>query len=260
MTEIIKKIGQSLKDIAEEKDVRILYACESGSRSWGFASPDSDYDVRFIYAHPKDWYLTIFDKRDVIEKPITDELDLGGWDIKKALRLLSGSNAALMEWIHSPVVYYSDGKSVTLLQELAKHSFRLQHSCYHYYRMALNLWEKMQKASGIKLKTLFYVVRALLCCEWMINEKTRPPVEMTLIVDKFYSATEFIGAVNKLIELKSGLNESDLIKREDYVGEMTVVETRIKELLAIMPDAFPANTHQPMNEAFDGVFAQIVCD
>jgi predicted nucleotidyltransferase len=105
--EIIKCLDQ----IERDEDVRIFYACESGSRAWGFESTDSDWDVRFIYVHPRDWYLTIDieEKRDVIERPINDELDISGWDLRKALKLLRKSNPPLLEWLSSPIVYKEAG-------------------------------------------------------------------------------------------------------------------------------------------------------
>lgn len=101
--EILSRIEKAEK----EHGVRVLYAVESGSRAWGFESPNSDYDIRFIYAHPKDWYVAVDleDKRDVIEYPIVDEIDINGWDIRKALKLFSKSNPAFVEWLQSPIVY-----------------------------------------------------------------------------------------------------------------------------------------------------------
>lgn len=96
-----------LEQIEKDEDVTIFYACESGSRAWGFPSADSDYDVRFIYVRPRDWYLSIDveEKRDVIERPINDALDISGWDLRKALKLLRKSNPPLLEWLSSPIVY-----------------------------------------------------------------------------------------------------------------------------------------------------------
>lgn len=105
------EILRRLRAAEVEHGVRIVYACESGSRAWGFASPDSDYDVRFLYVREADWYLS-FDverRRDVIEYPITDEIDCGGWDLRKALYLLTRTSGALMEWLNSPVRYIEEG-------------------------------------------------------------------------------------------------------------------------------------------------------
>src|SRR3954452_13450282 len=112
MTKTVRdQILKRLEEAEAEHGVRILYACESGSRAWGFASPDSDYGVRFIYAQPRNWYLS-FDverRRDVIEYPIVDDIDQSGWDVRKALYLFTRNNGALLEWLHSPIVYLERG-------------------------------------------------------------------------------------------------------------------------------------------------------
>lgn len=131
---IRKEILKKLHDAEDEHSVRILYACESGSRAWGFESPDSDYDVRFIYVNRSDWYLT-FDvehKRDVIEYPIVDEIDCGGWDVRKALYLFTRTNGALLEWLTSPIKYIEVGELANSLRELAPVCFNKTSLCYHY--------------------------------------------------------------------------------------------------------------------------------
>ena len=100
------RITAALAALEAQHGIRILYACESGSRAWGFPSPDSDYDVRFIYVHPLDWYLGLDEGPDTLNFPVDDELDLAGWELRKTLRLLRGSNAALFEWLQSPIVYH----------------------------------------------------------------------------------------------------------------------------------------------------------
>src|SRR6186997_1931414 len=115
-----EKIETVLADIEREEWVRICLAVESGSRAWGFASTDSDYDVRFVYAHPRDWYLSIDleSRRDVIERPLTDEVDLAGWDVRKAMGLFAKSNPPLLEWLDSPIVYADDGRFAAALRGL----------------------------------------------------------------------------------------------------------------------------------------------
>ena len=110
--------AQQLKEIERRYDVKVLYACESGSRGWGFASPDSDYDVRFLYVHPLEWYLRVESPRDVIELPIDDELDVSGWEWRKALGLLKGANPTLIEWLDSPVIYQQDEETITAFKAM----------------------------------------------------------------------------------------------------------------------------------------------
>ena len=97
--EVFQRVREALARVEAEKKVRVLFAVESGSRAWGFASRDSDYDVRFLYAHQREWYLSVEDRRDVIERPLDDDLDVSGWELRKALRLLRKSNPPLLEWL-----------------------------------------------------------------------------------------------------------------------------------------------------------------
>src|SRR3954463_4929929 len=115
---MIDIIENKLLEIQSSHNVKILYACESGSRAWGFASPDSDYDVRFIYVHNKDYYFSIDEQRDVIELPINDVLDISGWELRKALRLFRKSNGPLYEWLQSPILYQSDPSFIAGVDEL----------------------------------------------------------------------------------------------------------------------------------------------
>lgn len=255
---INERISNELNKLSEERQVHILYACESGSRAWGFPSPDSDYDVRFIYAHNLDWYLSIFEQRDVIEKPITDELDLGGWDLKKAFGLMFKANAPLLEWLHSPIVYYQNDTVLEKLQQLSEKSFCARHVCYHYYVMADKMWQTLKTQPNIKLKTMFYIMRALLCCEWIIKENTPPPVEMLRILDRFYRETEFYNIVQDFIQIKSGLNEAELLARDDYGEQFAIVENRFSELLGMMPQAFPQDSPQLDKKEMDQVFINIL--
>lgn len=134
------KILDKLKEIEKQKGVEILYACESGSRAWGFASPDSDYDVRFIYKHDLDYYLSLWEKPDVIEFMTEDDLDGSGWDLRKAVKLLAKSNAPLLEWLYSPVVYFQDEAFVQQMQALATECFSPIASLHHYLGTTKILW------------------------------------------------------------------------------------------------------------------------
>src|SRR5258708_16293983 len=114
-----QRVRDALAQVEAERHVRVLFACESGSRAWGFASRDSDYDVRFLYVHQRDWYLSVEDHRDVIELPISDDLDVSGWELRKALRLLRKSNPPLLEWLKSPFVYRCNPAFVADFEPLA---------------------------------------------------------------------------------------------------------------------------------------------
>ena len=128
---------QALLDrIERQHGVTIPYACESGSRAWGFASPDSDYDIRFIFVRPEKTYLSVLDGNESIDLPLEGELDAGGWDVRKAARLLGKSNGALIEWLHSPVVYRSEPGFRERWQSTARAVFSPRASRDHYHGLA----------------------------------------------------------------------------------------------------------------------------
>lgn len=174
-----------LRNAEKEHDVRILYACESGSRAWGFASPDSDYDVRFLYVHNEDWYLSfdIEKKRDVIEYPIVDEIDCGGWDIRKALYLFTRTNGALLEWLNSPIHYIEHGDFAQSLREIAPDHVNSIALCYHYSHMARGNAREYLFKEQVKLKKYFYVLRPLLAIRYIEAGLGVPPVEFEKLVD-----------------------------------------------------------------------------
>ncbi|MBK6425906.1 MAG: nucleotidyltransferase domain-containing protein [Blastocatellia bacterium] len=133
-TEILRRLAA----IEKPGDVRVLYAVESGSRAWGFPSRDSDYDVRFIFIRPPEWYLSIDleSRRDVIEQPIVDDIDLGGWDIRKAFRLFAKSNPPLLEWLSSPIRYTVDSESPMNFGARCRPTIRLRQSPLLAWRAA----------------------------------------------------------------------------------------------------------------------------
>lgn len=130
------RVLDELQRIEREHQVTVLYACESGSRAWGFASPDSDYDVRFVYVPRNDWYLRVDEPRDVIERPLSDELDISGWELRKTLRLMRGANPSLLEWLGSPLVYRADAEATRRLRELGEAFYSPRAVRHHYLSMA----------------------------------------------------------------------------------------------------------------------------
>ena len=179
--EILDRLAKVESDCA----VTVLYACESGSRAWGFASPDSDYDVRFVYAHPRDWYLS-FDverRRDVIERPIVDDIDLQGWDIRKALYLFTRTNGALIEWLNSPIPYVEHGQFAVDLRRLASEHLNTTALCYHYSHMAKGNARGYLLGDRVGLKKYFYVLRPLLAIRYIERERGVPPVRFEALVE-----------------------------------------------------------------------------
>lgn len=191
-----------LKEVEDKEQVRILYAVESGSRGWGFESKDSDYDIRFIYAHPLDWYLSVEEKRDVIEYPIFDSLDISGWDIKKSLRLFRDSNPPLYEWLTSPIVYLEKGSFAHKLRELMPRFYSPISSMHHYLSMAKGNYKAYLMGQKVKIKKYFYALRPIFACMWIEKHKTMPPMEFEKLLAGQKSDKKVVNEVQKLLERK----------------------------------------------------------
>ncbi len=214
MIDIIKS---KLKEIEEKENIKILHCVESGSRAWGFASPDSDYDVRFIYVRPKDFYLRLDKTRDVIEWQLDDVYDINGWDLKKALQLLHSSNPTLFEWNLSPIVY----KTTPEWQEISKvidNYFLQKNGLYHYLSTAKSNYREYLKSETIKIKKYLYVLRPILACKWIIDRKTPPPMLFSELV-KNYLEDDMQEEVRKLLEIKMSSPEISTAKRMDKIND-----------------------------------------
>lgn len=209
MFELIKG---KLTEIENQHNVRILYACESGSRAWGFPSPDSDFDVRFIYAGKQDDYLSIIDKKDVVDLPVNDVLDIGGWDIRKSLKLFLKSNSPLYEWLQSPIVYSEDLDFGRELRSLMHEYFSLRAGGHHYYSMAFNTINNDLQADQVKIKRYFYALRSALACKWIADRQTVPPMEFGKLMVQVEDEI-FRGAIDELLKTKLISDEKTLIDR-----------------------------------------------
>ncbi len=171
------KIKDRLRDIEKAKGIKILFACEAGSRAWGFPSPDSDYDVRFIYVQPMERYLSVQLPVEQLTFPINDELDISGWDLRKTLGLVCRSNAVVPEWLQSPVVYAEQGDFREELFRLCQSCFCTRSVVHHYLGITKGA---LTGGTGekLKLKKVFYVVRSLLSAHWCVEKKTIPPMNI----------------------------------------------------------------------------------
>jgi hypothetical protein len=205
-----EKIELELERIEKENEVKILFAVESGSRAWGFPSKDSDYDVRFVYIHPVEWYLSIHDKRDVIEYPIGDDLDISGWDIKKALQLFAKSNPALLEWVRSPIFYSKNSNFPELLQQMSEKNFDPKATIYHYLHMASKNYREFLQGENVKLKKYFYVLRPILACKWLEEKATLPPVEFDRLITELSLERSVLDEIEKLLIKKKAGTELDV--------------------------------------------------
>ncbi|MER2527236.1 MAG: nucleotidyltransferase domain-containing protein [Candidatus Competibacter denitrificans] len=202
-------ILERLADIERTESVRILFACESGSRAWGFASPDSDYDVRFLYAHPRDWYLSIHveRRRDVIERPIVDLLDINGWDLRKALQLMLKSNPPLFEWLHSPIVYREQLGFHQAMLALTSTYYSPRDCAWHYLHMARGNQREYLRGDPVKLKKYLYVLRPLLAIRWLESGRGVVPMPFRELVETLLPAGEVREAIEQLLIAKQGSAE-----------------------------------------------------
>lgn len=228
---IMELILDKLKEIEKENDIEILFAVESGSRAWGFSSPDSDYDIRFVYKNKKNWYLSPWEKKDTIDFFTEQDLDGSGWDLKKTLLLLSKSNTPLLEWINSSTFYFKNEKVLNLIKEIAEDCFSPITSSYHYLSMSKKFLE-LCNGDEVKLKSYFYCLRTTLANKWIIDKDTFPPV---LMADMFELLPDnILVKIQNLITLKSQKDESYLHPQDWEVFqflEKTILENEEKTKL-----------------------------
>ena len=208
-------ILNKLKHIERDHNIKILFAVESGSRAWGFASPDSDYDIRFVYKHQNDWYLNLWEQKDTIQFMTDNDLDGSGWDIRKALRLLAKSNASFNGWLFSPIVYRADMGFLNEIKAVAKRNFNPVSGFYHFHSMNKS-FEDTLGTNTMTLKSFFYAFRTALCANWIYKKQSIPPMlfkEMYELVDSIYHTEidTLISVKAKHIEKSNASVNSELI-------------------------------------------------
>jgi len=241
-----KEILEKLTAIEKANDIEILFAVESGSRAWGFASPDSDYDIRFVYKHKKEWYLNLWEQKDTIDFMTEDDLDGVGWDIRKALKLLSKSNASFSGWLFSPIVYKANEKFLNELKELAKANFNPVAGFHHFHAMNKG-FEETLGTDKMTLKSFFYTIRTALCANWIAKKHTIPPVYFkdlyVLVNEKHHSI------INELITLKAThIEKSTAPVKEELITLVRNIIEENNELRKSLPNK--KATHKAFNEFF----------
>ncbi|MDR0964767.1 MAG: nucleotidyltransferase domain-containing protein [Clostridium sp.] len=225
-------ITQRLAEIERQEKIVILHAVESGSRAWGFASPDSDYDVRFIYVRPKDFYLKLEKTRDVIEWQLDETLDIGGWDLQKALRLLHSSNPTLFEWASSPIVYKTTEQWHQIGAKINSF-FLAKAGLYHYLSTAQSNYREYLKGEQVKLKKYFYVLRPLLACRWILAKNCPPPMLFSELKNTMLEPA-LHPAVDRLLAMKAKTPEMGVGARIDELGEY--IDRSLVEIKALIDE------------------------
>ncbi len=174
---MLERIRQNLAQVEAEQCCHVLYACESGSRAWGFASPDSDYDVRFVYVPAASWYFALDQQKDTIEAMLPGDVDLAGWELIKTLRLFASCNLPLNEWLDSPVVYADPHGFRQRLSAAIPEFFNPRKAMFHYLSIAAKSLDLRQPDRSIPIKKLFYVLRPLLAGLWIERSRQMPPTD-----------------------------------------------------------------------------------
>ena len=208
-------IPAHLRDIEQDHNVKVLLAVESGSRAWGFESKNSDWDVRFIYVNKPEWYFKVQEQRDVIEHMYEDDVDLVGWELRKALVLLQKSNPSLLEWFNSPKVYYKDEDFVKRIREIERDYFNPIRTMYHYNHIYIKHDERYLQKQGYPMKRFLYYLRGILACKWIEKNKSLPPVAFNELLDATVEDNEIRAKVDELISLKKSGKEYDMLTVED---------------------------------------------
>jgi hypothetical protein len=212
---IRQEIEDRLAKIEAVEDVRFLWVVESGSRAWGFPSPDSDYDVRFVYIRRRDWYLQLVPGRDVIEQPIVDDIDLNGWDIRKTLGLLLKSNAVVSEWLLSPIRYRPDHPAATTFATLADGLFDPRGTAHHYANLGRHAAERwLDGHEGVRVKKYFYALRPALAIRALRrNPGRRPAMNLQELMVEAEVPAALAGVIDELVAVKRQTREQGLIDR-----------------------------------------------
>lgn len=210
-----EEIQKELLRLEQQHEIKILYAVESGSRAWGFASTDSDWDVRYLYIHKLDWYLKIDPKKDNQEEILPNDIDLSGWELKKALRLFRKSNPPLLEWLRSPIKYMEPYSTAEKMRVLALNYFNPKYCLHHYLHMAEGNYRAYLQKEQVRTKKYFYVLRPILACEWIKQTGEMAPMEFDIMVEQLVTDKTLKKEISHLsARKKSGeeLSEEPMIR------------------------------------------------
>jgi len=228
-------VAQKLREVEVKHNVKVLHAIESGSRAWGFASPDSDYDVRFIYVRPMEDYLRLEELPDYIDWELDETLDINGWDARKALTHIRKSNATVFEWNRSPIVYQTTEcwKQISML---ADQYFSCKAAMHHYYGTARKNYAEYLTGDMVKYKKYFYVLRPVLACKWIEQKQSPPPVLFDELMEAVLEE-EMKPEIERLLWLKKQMTEGETAPKIETINRYLEENIRAyKEKLEMMKD------------------------
>ena len=241
------KIIQTLQELERKEDCKILFAAESGSRAWGFASPDSDYDIRVIYVKPEAWYWDISEKKaDTFAVMLPGDLDVSAWELRKTLQLFSKCNPSLNEWLDSPVIYCAEEEFFTEMKRLLPLYFNPIRAGHHYLALAENAWATLNESREITLKKLFYALRGLFCAIWSARFQTMPPTEFDSLLIPELLPNEISQLIPELKKQKQQVNEKAVIPLPEklynfYIEQKEQILQQLAEMKYLHPDNLDLN-------------------
>lgn len=251
---MFEEIKEEIARLEARHEIKILLAVESGSRAWGFASVDSDWDVRYIYIQKLDWYLKIDEQRDSQEEILPNDLDLSGWELKKALRLFRKSNPPMLEWLRSPIVYVEQFSTAENLRALSEKFFDPKSCMFHYLSMARNNFREFLQKETVKSKKYFYVLRPVLACDWIKNKKSFPPMEFQDLVDSQVADREIKAEIETLLKRKIAGEELKEEPKIEILNDFLAEKIKFYEKFAdeIEP------VEKPPTALLDGLFKETI--
>ncbi|MDR4886183.1 nucleotidyltransferase domain-containing protein [Fredinandcohnia sp. QZ13] len=254
-------IIEVLKQIEKEYEVKILYACEVGSRTWSVSSELSDYDVRFIYIHKIDWYLSIDQKRDVLEIPkhqkvnipLDPLVDMSGWELTKALRLFRKSNPGLLEWLHSNIIYTQTYSFVEKMKQLEPIIFSPNACIYHYVKMAKGNFKTIQE-KGPNIKTYMNVIRPLLMAKYIQKYNRMGNLDMNSLINELLPNGVLKTNIENIMKLKS---KGENVKNQNLLIDTFIDEqfTDLKHYVSKHKHTIPNPTPQ-LNQLFREILSK----
>jgi predicted nucleotidyltransferase len=252
---MVARVDEDLARCEASEDVAACLAVESGSRAWGFPSVDSDYDVRFLYVRRPEWYLTIDleERRDVIERPLADRIDLSGWDLRKALRLFRKSNPPLMEWLQCPLVYRERFSAAARLRELLPLFYSPRAAYFHYLHMAQGNFREYLRGDFVWVKKYLYVLRPLMAVLWIERGLGPVPIEFSKLVAATVVDSRVREAINRLVVEKAAGAELDRGPRIESISEF--IESEMERCEAA---AGGAETSASSLEALNDLFREVL--
>lgn len=242
------EVARRLREVEQQHNLGIVFACESGSRAWGFASNDSDFDVRFIFVRPRHEYLKLNPPKDAFDLHQDQDFDLAGWDIRKTAELMRRCNPPLMEWLDSPIIYETDDVISPKLVDLRVQYFDAKKAAHHYLSLAAGVWHKYiaDNPNPVRKKYL-YVIRPLACIRYIAMHNTQPPTLFDDVLEAIDWSADVRGAIDQLVSQKRSAGELGSQPADPLLSQSI---TRWLEEYELAAHQMPVNETptQPLND------------